>query len=431
MPLPFSSRLDIIHDMNRFTTPLPRLLEPAITAALQRFPVVVLTGARQTGKTTLVGTGTLAKGRIFRSFDDYDVLERALEEPDLLLQDAEQLTLDEVQRVPELLLAIKRDVDRSRKPGRFLLTGSANLLMMRRVSESLAGRAVYLTLWPMTETEKQGQPNAGPWGDWLEAPDVQAARKLAPSTKTGDCASRVFAGGYPVPALAEEETERTLWFDGYVRTYLERDLQDLASISSLADFRRLMRLAAHRVGQMLNQSELARDAALSQATAHRYLNLLETSYQIVRLPAFAVSRTKRLVKTPKLYWTDTGLAAHLAGLTAPATPPSTPVPGALLENLVLAQILAWRETVVPRPEIHYWRTQGGIEVDFVVEQGRRLLPVEVKSGRRVRPADARGLAAFLDDHPKSSPFGILLYGGDETLPLAERIIAVPLGRLWR
>jgi predicted AAA+ superfamily ATPase len=175
---------------------------------------------------------------------------------------------------------------------------------------------------------------------------------------------------------------------------------------------------------------LARDAALTQATAHRYLNLLETSYQIVRLPAFAASRTKRLVKTPKLYWTDTGLAAHLAGLTAPGTPPAAQLPGALLENLVLTQILAWRETVVPRPEIHYWRTHGGIEVDFVIEERRRLLPIEVKSGRRIRSADARGLGAFLDDHPNSSPFGILLYGGDETIQLAERIIAVPLGCLW-
>lgn len=161
--------------MNRLTTPLPRLLEPTVAAALRRFPVVVLTGARQTGKTTLVGAGAVAKGRTFRSLDDYDVLERALKQPDLLVQEAERLTLDEVQRAPEMLLAIKRDVDRSRTPGRFLLTGSANLLMMRRVSESLAGRAVHLTLWPMTEAEKQGKPEAGPWGDWLDAPDMRAS----------------------------------------------------------------------------------------------------------------------------------------------------------------------------------------------------------------------------------------------------------------
>jgi predicted AAA+ superfamily ATPase len=392
--------------------------------------VVVVTGARQTGKTTLVSSSTISEGRTFRSLDDYDLLERALEEPDLVLEDAERLTLDEVQRAPEMLRAIKREVDRSRKPGRFLLTGSANLLMMQRVSESLAGRAVYLTLWPMTEAEKAGERKAGPWSKWLETRSSRAARKGISGRKTGDWSSRVLAGGYPVPALTRDEAERAQWFDGYVRTYLERDLQDLAAISSLPDFRRLMRLAALRVGQMLNQSELARDAALAQATAHRYLNLLEASCQIVRLPAFAVSRTKRLVKTPKLYWTDTGLAAHLSGLTAPGAPDPAEVPGSLLENLVLTQILAWRETVVPRPEIHYWRTHSGAEVDFVIEAGRRLLPIEIKSGRRTRSADADGLRAFLDDHPKSSPFGILLYGGSEVMHVEERILAVPLDCVW-
>jgi len=188
--------------------------------------------------------------------------------------------------------------------------------MMQRVSESLAGRAVYLTLWPMTEAEKAGKPAGGPWSRWLAAARAEELL-LEPSAMTspdGGWRPRALAGGYPVPALAVEASERAQWFDGYLRTYLERDLQDIASISSLADYRRLMRLACLRIGQMLNQSELARDAALAQATAHRYLNLLETSCQIVRLPAFSFSRTKRMVKTPKLYWTDTGLAAHLAGM---------------------------------------------------------------------------------------------------------------------
>jgi hypothetical protein len=410
---------------------LPRMLEATVVAALRRFPVVVVTGARQTGKTTLVSAGAVAKGRTFRSLDDYDVLERALRQPDALLQDGARLTLDEVQRAPEMLLAIKRDVDRSREPGRFLLTGSANLLMMRRVSESLAGRAVYLTLWPMTEAEKQGRAVRGPWSDWLEASDARSIRnRVASSKRARTWISRVLAGGYPVPALTAEQGERAQWFDGYVRTYLERDLQDLASISSLADFRRLMRLAALRVGQVLNQSELARDAALAQATAHRYLNLLETSCQIVRVPAFATSRTKRLVKTPKLYWTDTGLAAFLAGHAGQGATGEAEVPGALLENLVLTHLLAWRETVVSRPEVHYWRTHSGVEVDFVIEAGRRLLPIEVKSAQRIRLADTAGLSAFLDAHAKASPFGVLLYGGSDGFQLTEKVVALPLDCLW-
>lgn len=421
----------IIHHVNNLQQPLARILEPGVTEALRRFPVVVVSGARQTGKTTLVRTSAISKGRTYRSLDDYDVLERARAQPDALLQDADRLTLDEVQRVPELLLAIKRDVDRSRNPGRFLLTGSAQLLMMGRVSESLAGRAVYLTLWPMTEAEKHGTPHGGPWSRWIEAPDAQSASRLsaAPGADRG-WRSRVLAGGFPVPALGSDPVGRVQWFEGYVRTYLERDLQDLSAISSLPDFRRLMRLAAHRIGQMLNQSELARDAALAQATAHRYLNLLETSYQIVRVPAFAGSKTKRLVKTPKLYWTDTGLAAHLTGVATGKPEPEAFENGALLENLVLMQILAWRETVIPRPEVHYWRTAGGLEVDFVVEHGRRLLPIEVKSSRRLRPNDAKGLAAFLDEHRKAAPFGLVVYDGKEVTRLAERIVAVPMGAVW-
>ena len=417
--------------MNRSTRILPRILEPVLATALERFPVVVVTGARQTGKTTLVGSGAIAAGRVFRSLDDYDVLEQAHRDAQTFLQNGDPLTLDEVQRAPEVLLAIKRDVDRSRRPGRFLLTGSANLLMMRRVSESLAGRAIYLTLCPMSEAEKADRATPGPWSDWLDAADERSLQRPAvPETGGEGWASRVLEGGYPVPALAGEEEIRAQWFDGYVRTYLERDIQDLASISSLADFRRLMRLAALRVGQMLNQSDLARDAAIPLATAHRYLKLMETSFQIVRLPAYAISRTKRLVKTPKLYWTDTGLAAHLAGLSAHGIPTEAEMPGGLLENLVLMQMLAWRETVVPRPEIHYWRTHGGVDVDFVIESGRRLLPIEVKSSHRVRLDDAKGLEAFLEDHPKAAPFGVLLYGGTEVMRLTGRIVAMPLGGVW-
>lgn len=423
--------MTIIHGVNRSHKPLPRLLEPVLSESLRHFPVVVVTGARQTGKTTLVGSSALAKGRTFRSLDDFDVLERARSQPDALLQDGELLTLDEVQRVPEILLAIKRDVDRMRRPGRYLLTGSANLLMMRRVSESLAGRAVYHTLSPLTEAEKAGRAEPGRWSEWLAAKDAGAVRKATGSEEAAsDWTARALAGGYPVPALTLPEPVRAQWFDGYVRTYLERDLQDIASISSLADFRRLMRLAALRVGQVLNQSHLARDAALAQATAHRYLNLLETSYQIVRVPAFATSRTKRLVKTPKLYWTDTGLAAHLAAISAGGTASGPEVPGALLENLVLTQILAWRETVIPRPEIHYWRTHAGAEVDFVIESGRRLLPIEVKASQRARLADVSGLSAFLEEHPKTAPVGILLYGGKDVAILTERIVAIPVSSTW-
>ena len=419
----------IIHGVNEYLNPLPRLLSPVVVRALSRFPVVVVTGARQTGKTTLVTMDPVDRGRAFRSLDDFDVLHRAEEKPHLLLQEGRLLTLDEVQRAPNVLLAVKRAVDRDRRRGRFLLTGSANLLMMRRVSESLAGRAVYVRLCPMTLAEKAGHTDALPWERLLEARNPREASScLRPVPPFRGWMDQALPGGYPVPALDRDPGAREAWFDGYVRTYLERDLQDVAGISSLVDFQRLMKLAAIRLGQMINRTSLARDAGLSQPTAHRWLNLLETTLQIVMLPAFSVNRNKRLVRTPKLYWTDVGLGAHLAGIRSPRDADDAAT-GALLENLVLAEILAWRETISPRPEVTYWRTHIGDEVDFVIERGRRVLPVEVKASARVTLGKVRSLEVFLEDYPKLAPWGMVLYGGREPFRLSERILAVPLGTL--
>lgn len=411
--------------MNKLTEPLPRLLHAPLARALETFPVVVVTGARQTGKTTLVTTEAIGAGRAYRTLDDFDVHERALRQPEQLVRESERMTLDEVQRAPELLRAIKREVDGDRRPGRYLLTGSANLLMMRRVSESLAGRAVYLHLGPMTESEKAGRGGSAPWAALLAASGVdEAAKTVGASGAAFDWRAAAMAGGLPPAALGPTGEARTLWLDAYVRTYLERDLSDVAGIASLGDFRRLMKLASLRIGQLVNQSELARDAALSQPTAHRFLNLLETSFQIVRLAPYATSRTKRLVKTPKLYWSDTAVGAFLAKR---ATLDSDA--GAFLENLVLSDLAAWIETVTPRPEIAFWRTRAGGEVDIVVESGPRLLPVEVKSSVRLRLDELRGLTEFLAEHAKRAPWGLVVYDGDEVVRLSDTILAAPVGSL--
>jgi predicted AAA+ superfamily ATPase len=418
----------IIHGVNGLHTHyLQRFLEPVVEAALSQFPVVVVTGARQTGKSTLVRNLPSAALRSYATLDDLDVLDRAQRSADSLVGTADALTLDEVQRVPRLLLAIKREVDKDRRKGRFLLTGSANLLLMRRVSESLAGRAVYLTRLPMSAREKRGAAGAGPWQSILTAKSVAELRDKLPSAAetTDDWMQSALIGGYPSVVFAESESERTRWFDGYVRTYLERDLQDVASISALADFRRVMGLSALRLGQIVNQTEIARDAALSQATVHRYLNLLEASYQIVRVPAYTRSRSKRLIKAPKLYWVDTGLASFLLGITTTEELHRHNLAGALLENLVYSQLLIWREAQAPRPEIFYWRTATGAEVDFVVEQRNGLIPIEIKMANRPQLSDLRALEMFLDDYPKLANFGLLIYGGDEVVALTSRIIAVP------
>lgn len=398
--------------------PLPRLVGTALGERLRVMPAVVVTGARQTGKSTLVAELVPGKRR-YASLDELDVLDAARHDPDALIGGTNPVTLDEVQREPTLLRTVKRAIDRRRAPGRFLLTGSANLLLMRRVSESLAGRASYLTLWPMTRREQQGEGRSGRWDDLLRCRD-EDWRDLLASERDASEDWRAFAlrGGFPTPAIQlTTARERAIWFDGYVRTYLERDLQDLAAISTLPDFRRLMRAACLRIGQLVNQTELGRDIGLPQPTVHRWLNLLETSYLLVRLPAFAANRTKRLIKSAKLYWGDTGVALHLAERDEPE--------GAHLENIVLHDLLAWRDARLERAEISYWRTAIGEEVDFVIEAGGRLLPIEIKASARPRLADATHLRTFRTAYGRKARAGLLLHTGTVLEWLAPDVLAAP------
>jgi predicted AAA+ superfamily ATPase len=385
-------------------------------------PAVVVTGARQTGKSTL--SLELAPGkRTYHSLDDLDVQDLARRDPAALLEGTQPVTIDEIQREPALLGAVKRAIDRKRIAGRFLLTGSANLSMLHNISESLAGRASYLTLWPMTRREQRGEGRCGLWDELLAAKDADWADLVSGSSgDLEDWKALARRGGFPTPALElGSGADRSIWFDGYVRTYLERDLQAISSITALPDFRRLMRAACLRLGQLLNQTELGRDVALPQPTVHRYLNLLETSYLLVRLPAYAVNRTKRLIKTPKLYWADTGVALHLSGAREPE--------GAHLENLVLEDLLVWRDARLEAAEIAYWRTATGEEVDFVVETEEGLLPVEVKATARPRIADAKHLLSFRAEYGKRARAGLLLHTGSETEWLSAGILAAPWCRV--
>ena len=408
----------IIHVMKT----LPRLVNSALAERMRVMPAVVVTGARQTGKSTLAEQ-LVPGARRYATLDDLDVLDAARRDPEALVGGTQPVTLDEVQREPDLLRAVKRAIDRDRTPGRFLLTGSANLLLMRQVSESLAGRASYLTLWPMTRREQRGLGQCGRWEELFATPDAEWRDLLSDEKESAeDWRMLARRGGFPTPTLElTTASDRRIWFDGYVRTYLERDLQDLAAISALPDFRRLMRAACLRIGQLVNQTELGRDVALPQPTVHRWLNLLETSYLLVRLPAYAVNRTKRLIKAPKIYWGDTGVAMQLAETEEPG--------GAHLENLVLHDLLAWRDSRIERAELCYWRTAIGEEVDFVIETGGKLLPIEVKSTARPRIGDAAHLRTFRAEYGKKARAGLLLHTGNAIEWLASDVLAAPWWRV--
>ncbi len=381
--------------------------------------MVVLTGARQVGKSTLIQhTDPIADWR-YHSLDDIDALAQAEREPEALWAGARYVVIDEAQRAPKLFLAVKRAVDQDRTR-RFVLSGSANFLLLRQVSESLAGRAVYLVLRPMTLGEQKGQRPSDLLPNLLSG-KLPHERKLPPAPDPLSLALDGF-----MPALLDLHSREAIlaWWQGYVISYLERDLRELSQVASLSDFRRVMELLALRTGQLLNQTETARDAGVSQPTVHRYLNLLEASFILQRVPAFGVNRTKRLIKSPKTCWADPALAAFLMGYYTLESARKGREEGALFENLVLLHLQVRADLLHPPARVHYWRTVSGAEVDFVVEWGRSLTAFEVKLTNTPRYADIETLRLFLNEYPECRA-GALVYCGNEIVQLDEKIIAIP------
>ncbi len=400
---------------------LTRWITPRLQAAVREHRVVVLTGARQVGKSTLLRLAEPFSNWRYYTFDDYDVMRQAESDPPSLWAGTSQIVLDEVQKVPTLLPAIKRAVDSNRGSLHFVLSGSANLLLMHRVSESLAGRAVYFALQPMTIGEINRQPMPSLLQD-LFSGKLPSEGKV--SAKVDDLAPLLLRG--LMPALLKIATPAAWleWWEGYVATYLERDLRQISQIDSLSDFRRVMELLALRTGQLLNQSEAARNAKLSQPTIHRYINLLEATYLLQRLPAFTASRATRLLKSPKVQWADPGLAVYLAGYFDPTTLAAAREMGGFFETFVLHHLRVLAELLTPRGRLFFWRTFAGKEVDVVIEQGQRLVAFEIKMSDQVSFADADGLRLFLEEHPKAVS-GAIIYRGQEIRRLHERIVALP------
>lgn len=401
-----------------------RDLTPALLAALRAMPVVVVTGMRQVGKSTLLRRQPQLAGRRYVSLDDFAQLEAARRAPEAFLGGTGPVTVDEVQKCPELLPVIKRMVDEDRTPGRFLLSGSANFALLRDITESLAGRAVYLTLSPFTRREISGRVEAEPYlrrfFRTLELPREEA--EVAPVT-----ASDVFRGGMP-PVCLDPGTDPALWFRGYEQTYLERDVRQLTQVADLITFRQFVQLAALRTGQILNVSELARDARIAPTTAGRYLGVLEASFVVRRLPPYLKSRASRLIKSSKIYITDSGLACHLAGIGTAGALERDPLWGALFETHAAAEITAILESRWPEARLSFWHVQGRHEVDFIVEAGREVMAIELKAATRWTERDLSGLRAFLHATPNCRA-AVLAHNGTAAVKLGDRLWALPLGLL--
>ncbi len=423
-----------------------REITPALLHALAHMPVVVLTGMRQVGKSTLLQHQPELARRRYVSLDDFAHLEAARRDPEAFLAGDEPVTVDEAQKCPELLPVIKRLVDQQRVPGRFLLSGSANFALLKEITESLAGRAVYLTLHPFTRRELAGRLEEEPFLVRFfraAAPEalLAAAPQGAPAPVAPEEVMAAVRDGTPAPVTSEEVLrggmppvclgaagDPGLWFRGYEQTYLERDVRALSQVADLLAFRRLLVLTALRTGQVLKVSELARDARLAAATAGRYLGVLEASFVVRRLAPYLANRASRLIKSPKLYLSDAGLAAHLAGVTALDPGVDEPLRGALLETYVAQNLAGILEARWPEARLFFWHVQGRHEVDFVVEAGRATLAIEVKAGSRWQERDLAGLRAFLAATPGCRA-AILAHQGTAAARLGERLWALPLSLL--
>lgn len=407
---------------------LPRHLGSAMVTALSDTPVVCLLGPRQCGKSTLARH--CEPERHYVSLDEQAYLDLAMRDPQGFVDDLpERVVIDEVQRAPELALAIKRSVDANRKPGRFLLTGSANLLQLPRLADSLAGRMECLYLHPLTVAEIRG--TAGNFlSDFLAGklpPEITPSRKPQPS----ELPKLLLAGGYPESVFRDaERAER--WKMNYVQSIIERDVRDIAQVKDAGDLVRLLNFLPDRTAQLVNQSALSNALGHSRATIDRYLTLLERLFLIRRLPAWHSNLSKRLVKTPKLHFVDSGLAATLGELDGGQWNEQRARFGHLLESFVLQQLVAMADCMQRPPRFYHFRDKDKTEVDIVMETRGKVWGIEIKAASSVNAADAKGLLKLAGTAERAFQGGIILYDGTATFFLEKKanILAVPMAKLW-
>lgn len=405
----------------------PRFAETALAEALADSPVVLLHGPRQCGKTTMAKAFGEPRGYAYHSFDEAVTLGAATADPVGFVADLpDHVILDEVQRAPALFTAIKASVDRRRDPGRFLLTGSANVLLLPKLADSLAGRLEILRLHPLAQCELAVQIPG--FVDALFGGRFKARRygRLGKAL-----AERVAAGGYPTALARATPRRRTIWYRDYIETLVQRDVRDLARIASLDVLPRLLALAAGQTARLFNVSDLAAPFQLSRPTIHDYVTLLERLFLLEHLPPWHSNRLSRLVKTAKLHLGDTGVACALLGMDAEALWDDRTTLGQLLETFVFQELrrqASWRDDDI---RFYHFRDKDGAEVDLVLERGgRELAGVEVKAVATVTAADFRGLRKLQDATGKRFSAGVVLYDGEDSVGFGEGLFAVPVRALW-
>jgi predicted AAA+ superfamily ATPase len=411
--------------MINYIAPFPRLIEPRIREALLDTPVVLILGPRQAGKTTLVRQMAGATMR-YVTLDDAASLLSAQRDPEGFVQGLDRAVIDEIQRAPELLLAIKKSVDQDRRPGRFLLTGSANLMALPAVADSLAGRMETLCLLPLSQSEMNGAK-----ANWLDSIFAGKVPQSKPVAVVHAMVERVLRGGYPEVVARPTARRRTAWGLQYTGAILARDVRDMFNVEKLDLLPRFLSALAQTSGQVCNLTQLGGQLGLDQKTVSKYIGIFEQMYLLKKVNSWANNRLSRVLKAPKLQFIDSGLLAILADVTPAAIEQDRCRFSSILESFVFSELLKHRTTAEGQYQIFYYRDRDQYEVDFVIENAAGdILGVEVKSHSSVKARDLRGLQRLATLAGEKFKGGYLLYDGEQILPLGERQWAIPISSLW-
>lgn len=407
-----------------------RYIADKIDKSLENSPVVLINGARQVGKSTLCQS-LIKSGRFsadYVTLDDPVLRDFARTDPMGFLTDLpEKFILDEIQRAPELFISLKKLIDENRQKRRVILSGSANVLSLPRLGDSLAGRMEIYDLWPLARDEITGKRSA-----FIDILLNMEEKYSASPVEWQDIAIHLATGGYPESVRRESHGDRASWFESYMRTTLQKDIRDLANIEGLSEIPNILQMLAIRVGSTLNMASISRQTGVNQVTLKRYLSLLKALFLIVQIPAWTPNAEGRFVKSPKMYLNDTGLLSHLTGdLDDDAIYTLRGTAGAALENYVVMEILKQATWFTKRLNFFHFSTHQGAEVDLVIEQGpKRIYGVEVKSSASIGQSDFKGLRKLEELSKGKFQKGIVLYTGERAVSFAQNLQAVPLSVLW-
>jgi len=407
-----------------------RHMEDKVRRYVKQFPVVVLTGPRQAGKSTLLKhLFSKEKNWEYVNLDHRGVWERISSDPDLFAKDIDSnIIIDEAQKAPALFHSIKWRVDDGMKH-KIILSGSANFQLLHKVTETLAGRTGVLELFPFTINEKSQKANILEL--LVSSPDIDKVSKTLKDSKpiSDDMLfEHLLWGGYPKLLEYKKADLKLSWFENYRTTYIERDLRDLTQIADISGFQKFHSMLAFRIGGVLNLSSIANDIGVSVPTCKKYLQILEASYQYFQLKPYHINVSKRLIKSSKIYILDTGICNYFLGVDSLRLLRGSGSFGNIFENFAIAEILKQNSLLPRKNNLYFWRTSNGAEVDLIIEKGNNIIPIEIKSGIRIAEASIRGLTGFMNlKIDRRIKFGIVFYRGDRVFKITDKILAVPIG----